>query len=172
MGTENRNEMGNRAHLINKFIGTDYDKVLALAEYMPDIVYLVDQLRASNLSVADGKSAYDLAVENGFVGTVTEWLDSLKGEVTTNYDKVMSYVGRVFSNETDQTAGVVLVHPDSMSYRMDTDMYYVLDTSGNFPVWVVAAETRPRPMYWVGELEALAVSAVLPMGTVYDKIEA
>ena len=28
----------------------------------------------------DGKSAYDLAVENGFEGTVTEWLESLKGE--------------------------------------------------------------------------------------------
>ena len=29
---------------------------------------------------ADGKSAYELAVENGFVGTEQEWLDSLEGE--------------------------------------------------------------------------------------------
>lgn len=29
---------------------------------------------------ADGKSAYEIAVENGFVGTETEWLASLKGE--------------------------------------------------------------------------------------------
>lgn len=28
-----------------------------------------------------GPSAYDIAVQNGFVGTVPEWLDSLKGEV-------------------------------------------------------------------------------------------
>ncbi len=28
----------------------------------------------------DGKSAYEIAVENGFKGTVTEWLESLKGE--------------------------------------------------------------------------------------------
>ncbi|NGX85319.1 hypothetical protein, partial [Aequorivita sp. KMM 9714] len=27
----------------------------------------------------DGKSAYEIALENGFVGTVTEWLESLKG---------------------------------------------------------------------------------------------
>lgn len=27
----------------------------------------------------DGKSAYEIAVENGFVGTETEWLESLKG---------------------------------------------------------------------------------------------
>ena len=30
---------------------------------------------------ADGKSAYDLAVENGYTGTVAEWLASLVGEV-------------------------------------------------------------------------------------------
>lgn len=29
---------------------------------------------------ADGKSAYEIAVENGFVGTETEWLASLKGD--------------------------------------------------------------------------------------------
>lgn len=28
----------------------------------------------------DGKSAYDLAVKNGFEGTEQEWLESLKGE--------------------------------------------------------------------------------------------
>ena len=29
---------------------------------------------------ADGKSAYEIAVDNGFVGTEAEWLESLKGE--------------------------------------------------------------------------------------------
>lgn len=29
---------------------------------------------------ADGKSAYEIAIENGFEGTETEWLDSLQGE--------------------------------------------------------------------------------------------
>jgi hypothetical protein len=28
----------------------------------------------------DGKSAYEVAVDNGFEGTETEWLESLKGE--------------------------------------------------------------------------------------------
>ena len=32
---------------------------------------------------ASGKSAYELAVDNGFVGTVQEWLDSLKGDAGT-----------------------------------------------------------------------------------------
>ncbi len=30
--------------------------------------------------VENGKSAYELAVENGFKGSVQEWLDSLKGK--------------------------------------------------------------------------------------------
>ena len=33
--------------------------------------------------VVTGKSAYDIAVENGFSGTEKEWLESLKGETPT-----------------------------------------------------------------------------------------
>ncbi len=40
------------------------------------ILELIDEYGAG----ADGKSAYEIAVENGFVGTETEWLDSLIGE--------------------------------------------------------------------------------------------
>lgn len=32
----------------------------------------------------DGKSAYQIAIENGFVGTESEWLKSLKGEKGTD----------------------------------------------------------------------------------------
>lgn len=31
---------------------------------------------------ANGKTPYQLAVENGYVGTEAQWLESLKGEVT------------------------------------------------------------------------------------------
>ncbi|WP_303752898.1 hypothetical protein [Bacillus velezensis] len=33
-----------------------------------------------NVSIVTGKSAYDIAVDNGFSGNVEEWLASLKGE--------------------------------------------------------------------------------------------
>ncbi|MEC2307594.1 hypothetical protein [Bacillus atrophaeus] len=33
-----------------------------------------------NVSIVTGKSAYDIAVDKGFTGTVEEWLASLKGE--------------------------------------------------------------------------------------------
>ena len=35
---------------------------------------------AGALQGADGKSAYELAVENGFSGTEVEWLESIKGQ--------------------------------------------------------------------------------------------
>ena len=37
-------------------------------------------LCAITLCACEGKSAYDIAVENGFVGTEAEWLESLKGD--------------------------------------------------------------------------------------------
>lgn len=35
---------------------------------------------AQTITGADGKSAYQIAVDNGFEGTEAEWLESLKGE--------------------------------------------------------------------------------------------
>lgn len=35
---------------------------------------------ATGATGADGKSAYEIALENGFVGSETEWLESLRGE--------------------------------------------------------------------------------------------
>lgn len=40
----------------------------------------IDELAARETGGADGKSAYQIAVDNGFEGTEEEWLASLKGE--------------------------------------------------------------------------------------------
>ena len=39
----------------------------------------VDKIIAEGIETAQGKSAFEIAVENGFVGTVEEWLESLVG---------------------------------------------------------------------------------------------
>lgn len=39
----------------------------------------VDKIIAEGIETAQGKSAYQIAVENGFVGTAKEWLESLVG---------------------------------------------------------------------------------------------
>ena len=41
------------------------------------IQYIVSRVLAG---VRDGKSAYELALDNGYVGSLSEWLESLKGE--------------------------------------------------------------------------------------------
>lgn len=40
----------------------------------------VDKIIAEGIETSQGKSAYEIAVENGFEGTEAEWLESLKGE--------------------------------------------------------------------------------------------
>jgi len=47
--------------------------ILAIAIMVPYIILFTTHYE-------NGKSAYELAVENGFVGTEQEWLNSLKGE--------------------------------------------------------------------------------------------
>lgn len=51
-------------------------------------------------SSTDGKSAYQIAVDNGFVGTETEWILSLKGEngITPHIDSTTKHW---FIGETD-----------------------------------------------------------------------
>ena len=48
----------------------------------------------------DGLSAYEIAVKNGFVGTVSEWLKSLKG--------ADGLPGKDGINGTDGAAGIPL----------------------------------------------------------------
>ena len=49
----------------------------------------------------DGKSAYEVAVDNGFVGTEAEWLASLKGENEIN-DSTVSNISTYSSAKIEQ----------------------------------------------------------------------
>ena len=56
------------------------------------------------LKVVNGKSAYEIAVEEGFTGTIDEWLASLKGEKGDScgqhgHDKERRCLRRTFNNE-------------------------------------------------------------------------
>lgn len=44
--------------------------------------YVVETITNAE-DIVVGKSAYDIALENGFSGTEQEWLESLKGETPT-----------------------------------------------------------------------------------------
>ena len=62
----------------------------------------------------DGLSAYELAVENGFVGTATEWLESLRGA-----DGKDGLPGKGGKNGVDGKDGIT---PDMSSYATKTDI--------------------------------------------------
>ena len=49
------------------------------AELLAKIAELEAKLQELGEGVLDGKSAYEIALEHGFEGTVEEWLESLKG---------------------------------------------------------------------------------------------
>lgn len=54
------------------------DEFVEVVRLMPDGSYKNYRTLASKLRV--GKTAYDIAVDNGFVGTEAEWLETLVGE--------------------------------------------------------------------------------------------
>jgi hypothetical protein len=47
---------------------------------------LIRRLLRGSVNTTPGKSAYQLAVDNGFVGTEAEWLDSLRATIGANLD--------------------------------------------------------------------------------------
>lgn len=52
------------------------------------LTYILCKKTAQSIAsdAASGKSAYEIAVENGFLGTEQEWLDSLKPKITVDSD--------------------------------------------------------------------------------------
>lgn len=49
----------------------------------------------------DGLSAYQLAVENGFIGTESEWLESLKANIDSATVNLSGHSGNIITNKTD-----------------------------------------------------------------------
>ena len=66
----------------------------------------------------DGRSAYEIATENGFVGTVAEWLESLKGK--DGIDGKDGLPGKDGKDGADGLPGKDGVSPDLTNYP-DTD---------------------------------------------------
>lgn len=85
------------------------DKKKNWLKYLVFILIVPCIMLCSACSVSFGKSAYEIAVDNGFVGTEQEWLESLKGQDAENitiddlYNKAVEngYTGTIldFINE-------------------------------------------------------------------------
>lgn len=65
-----------------------------LAADVTDLVALYERVRDGTMPMIEGKSAYQVAVANGFVGTEADWVESLKGnaeeiaEINTKLDRI------------------------------------------------------------------------------------
>ena len=66
----------------------------------------------------DGRSAYEIAIENGFVGTAAEWLESLKGR--DGIDGKDGLPGKDGKDGADGLPGKDGISPD-LTYDPDTD---------------------------------------------------
>jgi hypothetical protein len=97
---------------IGKFVKMCNDDVTIIIEAEEDFTTVVIENDCEDVTIvsqglgANGLSAYDIAVANGFVGTEEEWLDSLKAKTyIRRHDFVsdVSYCGyaEIGSLETD-----------------------------------------------------------------------
>ena len=61
------------------------------------------ELGSGGGSGTNGKSAYEIAVDNGFVGTETEWLESLNGKQGATFTPYVSSSGELsWTNDGDK----------------------------------------------------------------------
>ncbi len=67
----------------------------------------------------DGKSAYEIAVDNGFVGTEKEWLESLKGKDGKDGSNGIG----IDNTEIDEEGNVIIRYTDGTSKTISKIMY-------------------------------------------------
>ena len=79
---------------------------------------------------ADGKSAYEVAVDNGYVGTEQEWIKSLKGEQGEKGDRgnsgVTVPINGFFTMYVDKYSNLWVLSETDMSNTFEYD-----ETTGN-----------------------------------------
>lgn len=103
------NKEGNaeQTAIIDK-LGIPANQKLTAKEFVDLVVKPIRELQVAMGSVKDGedgKSAYDIALDNGFVGTVTEWMASLKG---VKGDSGAHVDDLVISHETGESTEAVM----------------------------------------------------------------
>ena len=84
---------------------------------------------------ADGKSAYQIAVDNGFAGTVTQWLEELKGEPGTGLQVNATGEPAELHAYDDEKAGFVFACSVVDDTAKTTTKYYYVKASDHEGDW-------------------------------------
>ena len=97
-----------------------------------------------------GKSAYEIAVDNGFVGTETEWLESLKGAEGTNGATFTPYVSSSgelsWTNDGDKKNPATVNIKGSKGDRGDSGVttpingFFTMYVDGDGNLWVLSED--------------------------------
>tara|TARA_B110000090_G_scaffold180397_1_gene205274 strand:- start:114 stop:1262 length:1149 start_codon:yes stop_codon:yes gene_type:complete len=117
--TNSANEFStaNTAFVIGNGLGTDanasdafsilFDGTTIIAGSVTATSFVGDGSGLTGITGTEGKSAYEIAVDNGFTGTITEWLLSLNGTNGTNgIDGVDGEQGPTGADGEDGTDGI------------------------------------------------------------------
>ena len=98
-------------------------------------------------SGAAGKSAYEIAVDNGFVGTETEWLESLNGKQGATFTPYVSSSGELsWTNDADKenpaTVNIKGVKGDRGDSGVTTPIngFFTMYVDGDGNLWVLSED--------------------------------
>ena len=94
-----------------------------------------------------GKSAYEIAVDNGFVGTETEWLESLNGKQGATFTPYVSSSGELsWTNDGDKenpaTVNIKGVKGDRGDSGVTTPIngFFTMYVDGDGNLWVLSED--------------------------------
>ena len=98
-------------------------------------------------SGAAGKSAYEIAVDNGFVGTETEWLESLNGKQGATFTPYVSSSGELsWTNDGDKKNPATVNIKGSKGDRGDSGVttpingFFTMYVDGDGNLWVLSED--------------------------------
>ena len=94
-----------------------------------------------------GKSAYEIAVDNGFVGTETEWLESLNGKQGATFTPYVSSSGELsWTNDGDKKNPATVNIKGSKGDRGDSGVttpingFFTMYVDGDGNLWVLSED--------------------------------
>lgn len=101
----------------------------------------------SSGSGAAGKSAYEIAVDNGFVGTETEWLESLNGKQGATFTPYVSSSGELsWSNDDGKENPATVNIKGAKGDRGDSGVttpingFFTMYVDGDGNLWVLSED--------------------------------
>ncbi|MEG1502128.1 MAG: hypothetical protein RR370_01925 [Synergistaceae bacterium] len=96
----------------------------------------------SQLTGFDGKSAYEIAVENGFQGSMQQWIQSLIGKSAYEVAVELGFVGTKAEWESSLHGDYFHIKYSNLYPERDSDMYD--DPSGHSPKYMGVATTKSQ----------------------------